>query len=45
MIAVAVAMVAFGIVEYTRGDSSGIVIAVAGVVAAAGAYARYRKGR
>ncbi|MBN1628249.1 MAG: ABC transporter permease [Thermoleophilia bacterium] len=45
MAAIAIAMVAIGIVEYTRGDSSGLLIAVAGVVVAAGAYMRYRKGR
>lgn len=43
--AISIVMVAIGVVECIRGDSSGIVIAIAGVVVAAGAYLRYRRGR
>lgn len=45
MAAIAVVMLAMGIVEYSRGDSSGIVIAIAGVILGIGAYARYRRGQ
>lgn len=42
---IAVIVVVLGVVEYARGDSSGIIVAVAGVIIAASAYVRYRKGR
>ena len=45
MAAVAVVMLALGIVEYSRGDSSGVIIAIAGVILGIGAYARYRRGQ
>lgn len=40
---IAVLLVGFGAYEYVRGDRAGIVIAVAGAVAALLAYRRYRK--
>jgi len=45
MAAIAVVMVVLGIVEYTRGDSSGIIMVVAGVAIGAGAFVRYRRNR
>jgi ABC-2 type transport system permease protein len=42
---VGVAMLILGIREYLRGDSSGIIIAVAGAFVAGSAYYRYRRHR
>jgi len=42
---IAVVMLFLGIREYLQGDSSGLAIAVAGVVIGAAAYYRYRRGR
>lgn len=45
MAVIAVALLAVGIFEYTRGDSGGIIIAIAGVIVGIGAYAGHRRGQ
>jgi len=42
---IGVAMLILGLREYMRGDTSGLLIAGAGAVFAAGAYYKYRQNR